>query len=151
MSRRRWIIALAVLISLLVAVEVVVRRWERPKATLQIINEGDGLLEDLVVSYGDSRMMLGSLRKGESAHASITAGPRGPLRLEYRQKNNPIQSFWIDDYDPLQNLQDGYKQVLVLGGLQIQRYAEEDDTLEAQESIFSQFKRWLQAELNPFK
>ncbi len=40
MPRRRWIIALAVLIALLVAIEVVVRRWERPKACLQIINEG---------------------------------------------------------------------------------------------------------------
>lgn len=151
MSRRRWIIALAVLISLLVAVEVVVRGWERPKATLQITNEGDGILEDLVVSYGDSRMSVGSIRKGQSIHLRMTAGPLGPLRLDYRQKNNPIQSFWIEDYDPMQNLQDGYKQVVVVGGPQIQRYAEEDDTLEDQESMFSRVKRWLEAELDTLK
>lgn len=151
MLRRRWIIALAVLISLLVAVEVVVRGWERPKATLQITNAGDGILEDLVVSYGDSRMPAGSIRKGQSIHLRMTAGPLGPLRLDYRQKNNPIQSFWIDDYDPMQNLQDGYKQVIVVGGLQIQRYAEEDDTLEDRESMFSRVKRWLEAEFEPPK
>jgi len=151
MSRRRWIIALAVLISLLVGVEVVVRRWERPKATLQVINEGNAILEDLVVTYGDSRISAGSIRKGQPIQLRMTAGPPGPLRLDYRQKNNPIQSFWIEDYDPMQNLQDGYKQVIVIGGPQIQRYAEEDETLEEQESLFARVKRWLAAELNPFK
>lgn len=151
MSRRRWIIVLAVLLGLLAAVEVVVRQWERPKATLQIINEGSGILEDLVVSYGDSRMPAGSILKGQSVHLRMTAGPPGRLRLDYRQKNNPIQSFWIDDYDPAQNLQDGYKQVLVVGGPQIQRYAEEDDTLQDQESLLARVQRWLQAELDPLK
>jgi hypothetical protein len=151
MPRRRWIIALAIFISLLVAFEVLVRRWERPKATLQIINEGDGIMEDLVVSYADSRMPVGSVLKGQSVRLRMTAGPMGRLRLEYRQKSNPIQSFWIEDYDPSQNVKDGYKQVLVVGTSQIQRYAEEDDTQQDQDSLGAMIKRWLQSELDPFK
>lgn len=150
MRRRWWFIALPILISLLVAVEVVVRQWERPKATLQIVNEGDVIMDDLVVTYGETRIPAGSLLKGRSVYLKLTAGPMGPLRLEYRHKNNPLQSFWIEDYDPGQNVQDGYKQVLVIGGQVIQRYAEEDETLQ-DESVVTRFKRWLAAELDPFK
>lgn len=151
MRRKWWIIALAILVPLLVAVEVAVRRWERPRATLQIINEGDGILEDLVVTYGDTRMPAGSVLRGQSVQLRMTVGPVGPLRLDYRQKNNPIQSFWIDDYDPTQNREDGYKQVLVVGKGQIQRYATEDESLQDQDSMWAGFKEWLKAELYPAK
>jgi hypothetical protein len=149
MSRRRWLIALAMLIPLLVAVEVVVRRWERPKATLQIINQGDGIMEDLVVSYGDIRLPLGTLLKGQSVHARMTAGPLGPLKLEFRQKSNALQGFEIPDYDPALNIQDGYKQVIVVMTNQIQRFAEEDDTQGPRKSLWETLWEWFQSDLVP--
>jgi hypothetical protein len=151
MLRRRWIIALAILIGLLVAVEVFVRRWERPKATLQIINQGGGMMEDLVVSYADTRMPVGTLLKGQSVHLFLTAGPMGPLRLDFRQKSNALQGLEVPDYDPAQNLQDGYKQVLVVGVNQLQRYAEEDDTHKDQKSLGQTIMEWFRSELEPLK
>ncbi len=150
MPRRRWIIALAVLVALLVAIEVAVRRWERPKACLQIINDGDGVIEDLVVFYDDNRMPVGQILKGQSAHLWLTAGPPGPLRLEYRQKGNAIQGFQIADYDPAQNIKDAFKQVLVVGTNQLQRYAEDDDTRK-EESLGEKVMRWFQSEMEPIK
>jgi len=149
MPRRRWMIALAILISLLVAIEVVVRRWERPKATLQITNEGGGVMEGLVVYYADTRMPVGTLLKGQSVYLRITAGPLGPLRLEYRQKSNALQGLQIPDYDPAQNLKDGFKQVLVVGTNQLQRYAEEDDSLKDRKSLGEAIMQWFQSQLEP--
>jgi hypothetical protein len=149
--RRSWLIALVVLVPALATVEVLVRRLERPKAALQIDNQGDGPMQDLVVTYGDTRMPVGTLLRGRSARLRMTVGPMGPLRLDFRQKDSPIQSFWVPDYDPAQNLEDGFKQVLVVGGLQIQRYAEEDDAPEDPEAPWTRFKRWVQDQMsNPF-
>lgn len=147
--RRRWLIALVVLIPCLAALEVLVRRWESPKSALQIINESDGIIQDLVVTYGDTRMSVGTLLRGQSVRLMMTAGPLGPLRLDYRQKNNPPQSFSIQDFDPCRNLEDGYKQVLVIGNTQMQRYADEDDPPEDPDTLGARLKRWLQAEFSP--
>jgi hypothetical protein len=146
MPRRRWIIALAVLIALLIAAEVAVRRWERPKACLQIVNEADGVLEDLVVIYADTRLPVGRILKGHSAHVWLTAGPMGPLRLEYRQKGNAIQGFQIPDFDPAQLVEDSYKQVLIIGTNQINRSVDEDETRK-KESWGRAIWDWLQSQV----
>jgi hypothetical protein len=146
MLRRRRILALTVLIALLVAAEVVVRRWERPKACLQIINEADGVIEDLVVSYADTRLPVGRLLKGHSAHVWLTARPMGPLRLDYRQKGNAIQGFQIADFDPARLVEDSYKQVLTIGPNQINRYVDEDETRK-KESWGRAIWDWLQSQI----
>ena len=146
MPRRRWIIALTVLIALLVAAEVAVRRWERPKACLQIVNEADGVIEDLVVTYADTRLPAGRLLKGHSVHVWLTAGPMGPLRLEYRQKGNAIQGFQIPDFDPDRLVEDSYKQVLTIGPNQINRYVDEDETRK-KESWGRVIWDWLQSQI----
>jgi hypothetical protein len=148
MWRRRWIIVLAVVVTLLAVVEVVVRRWESPKACVQIINEGGEAIEDLVVYYANSRLPMGRLLRNQSVHVWLTTGPVGPLRLEFRQKGNALQGFQIPDFDPSQLIQDSYKQVLIVGTNQIQRFAQEDDTRKNQESVGEIIKRWLKAELN---
>jgi len=147
MPRRRWIIALTVLIALLVAVEVAVRRWERPKACVQIVNGGDGVMEDLVVFYADTRLPAGSVLKGHSVHLWLTAGPVGPLRLEYRQKGNAIQGFQIADFDPAQLIEDGNKQVLLVGSNLIQRSVDEDQTRKDKESWGQAIWNWFQSEV----
>jgi hypothetical protein len=146
MPRRRWIIALTVLIGLLVAAEVVVRRWERPKACVQIVNEGDGVIEDLVVFYADTRLPAGRVLKGHSAQVWLTAGPMGSLRLEYRQKGNAIQGFQIADFDPAQLVADSYKQVLIIGTNQINRSVDEDETRK-KESWGRVIWDWLQSQV----
>jgi hypothetical protein len=146
MPRRRWIIAATVLIALLVAAEVAIRRWERPKVCVQIVNEGDGVMEDLVVYYADTRLPVGRLPKGHSVHVWLTAGPIGPLRLEYRQKGNAIQGFQIPDFDPGHLIEDAYKQVLAVGTNQIQRSVDVDE-IRNKESWGRAIWDWLQSEM----
>jgi hypothetical protein len=149
MPRRRWIIALAIFAALLVAAEVAVRRWESPKACVQIVNEGDELMEDVVVVYADTRMPVGSIAANHSAHVRLTAGPIGPLRLEYRQKGNAIQGYQIADFDPVGLVQDAKKQMLIVGTNQLQRSLEDDGALKSDESLGQMLRRWFDAELNP--
>jgi hypothetical protein len=146
MPRRRWIVATAVLVALLVAIEVTYRHWVHPKACVQVINRGEGVIEDLVVVYGNTRMPAGRLATGQAVQVWLTAGPLGPLRLEYRQKGNPIQGFQIADYDPAQNIQDAYKLVLEIGNNQVQRYVEDDETRAQDETLGQRIMHWLESD-----
>jgi hypothetical protein len=146
MRRRRWIVAAAVLVALLAAVEVGVRAFVRPKAGVMIVNEGVEPIEDLVVVYRDTRMPAGRLSQGESVQVWLTAGPPGPLKLEYRQKGNAIQGFQLADYEPEQNISDGYKLVLAIGTNQVQRSMEPDETRRDDEPFGTRILRWLQAD-----
>jgi hypothetical protein len=143
MPRRRWIIALTVLIALLAAAEIGARRWVRPKACIQIINECDEIMDDLVVSYAETRVPVGRLLKGHSAQVWLTAGPAGPLRLDFRQKGNALQGFQIPEFDPGRLVEDASKQVLVVRTNEIQRYADRDETWEPDESLGTRIWRWL--------
>lgn len=147
MPRRRWIIALAIVVPLLAALEYFGRRWERPRATVKIINEGGGIMEDLVVVYNETRMPVGDLLKGQSAHVRLTAGPVGPLRLEFRQKSNALQGLEIPDFEPDQLLEIGYMQVLVVGVNQVTRYAEEDETRTDGGTLGQSLLKWFRSEL----
>ena len=61
-----------------------------------------------------------------------------------------MQGFQIADYDPGQNIKDAFKQVLVIGTNQLQRYAEDDDTRK-DEPLGERVMRWFQSELEPIK
>ena len=148
MPRRRWIIVLALFAALLVAAEVAVRRWESPKACVQIINEGGEPMEDVVVVYADTRMPVGSIATNHSVHVRLTAGPIGPLRVEYRQKGNAIQGYQIADFDPAGLVQDAKKQVLIVGTNQLQRSLDDDAARKNDESLGQMLRRWFAAELN---
>ena len=141
--RRRGAIAFVILLTTLVAVELVVRRWERPRASLEIVNEGDGPMEDLVVAYGESRISVGKVDRGRSVRLRMTAGPVGPLSLDFRQKGNPNPSLRIPDYEPGQHLADGNKFVVVVQGPLIQRYAEADEAPDNPEAPWTWLKRWF--------
>ncbi len=146
MRRWRWIVATTVLVALLVAIEVSVRRWSRPKACIQVINRGEGVIEDLVVVYGDTRMPAGRLSKDQSVQVWVTAGPPGPLTLEYRQKGNALQGFQFADYDPAQNIKDAFKLVLEIGTNQVQRYMEDDETRKEDEPLGARIMHWLESD-----
>lgn len=148
MPRRRWIIVLTIIASLLVAVEVGVRRWTRPRARVQVVNETSETACDLVVTYDDIRINVGDLSAGQSTHLWISAGRPGTLRIEYRQKNNALQGFQIPDYDPAECIREATKQVAVIQTNQYQRDLENDETRKQQESLGSRFLHWLSSELD---
>lgn len=147
MPRRRSIIALVLFAALLVAAEITIRRWESPKACVQVVNEGDELMEDVVVIYADTRMPVGPIASKHSAQIRLSAGPIGPLRLEYRQKGNAIQGYQIADFDPAGLVQDAKKKVLIVGANQLQQSVDDDGSLKSDESLGQMLRRWFEAEL----
>ncbi len=151
MYRRRWIIALSVFLALLVGAELTFRRWTSPKACVQIINEGDGPIEDLVVGYDHTQIAVGHVGMRQSTHVWVTAGPKGLLSIDFRQKNNAMKGLQIPDFDPQQNLQDSFKQVIVIKTNEIQRFVEDDESIKDKESLGARIKRWMSSELEPAK
>jgi hypothetical protein len=149
MSRRRWIIVLSLLAVLLVGAEVTLRRWQSLKACIQIINDGDGALEDLVLDYNNTKIPVGRLGMKQSTHVWVTAGPKGPLNLNFRQKGNALKGIQIPEYDPAQNLQDYFKFVVVVKNTEIQRFVEDDEFRPKSESLADRVKHWLSSEFGP--
>jgi hypothetical protein len=151
MSRERWIILGSIAGLLLVGAEVAFRRWVSPKSCVQIINQADGVMEDLVVSYRDTRLALGRLGVGQSINVWLTAGPRGPLSLEFRQKGNALRGFQIPEFDPLRDRQDAFKLVLVVKTNEVQRFMEDDDSAKDKEELVDRLRRWIGTEIMPVK
>jgi hypothetical protein len=149
MSRRRWILLGSIATLLLVGAEVAFRQWESPKACVQIVNEADGPMEDLIVSYADTRISLGRLGAGEKTSVYLTAGPRGPLQLDYRQNRNGLGGFQVPDFDPLQNRKDAFKLVVVVRTNEVQRYMDDDASAQNQVDLIDQIKRWIGTEPMP--
>ena len=144
MSRRRWIILVSLAVLLLGA-EVAVRQWTAPKVCVQITNKGEGAIEDLVVSYAGSKVAAGRLPVGRSTQVWISAGPKGLLRLDFKQKGNALTGFQIPEFDPAQIRRDGFKLVLVVKSNQVERFMD-DDPLADRETLEDRVRRWIRAE-----
>jgi hypothetical protein len=143
MNRRRWTSIAALLLLLVVAAEVVVRIWKSPRGCVQIINGGTTAIEDLVVSYENTKVRVGRLAAGESTHVYFTAAKLGPLDLSFKQEGNPMAGFRIADYDPASNLRDGLKLVLEVKNNFVQRSVDDDETTKAHDALLERLKGWL--------
>jgi hypothetical protein len=151
MPRRRWIIALSLFAVLLVGAEITFRRWQSPKACVQIINNGDGAMEDVVVEYDGTKVLVGRLPMDASTHIWVTAGPKGLLKLDFRQKGNALKGFQVVDFDPMQNLRDSFKQVLVIKSNQFERFVEDDEFQTNKETLVDRLRQWMSSEFGTAK
>jgi hypothetical protein len=149
MSRHRWIILVSLAVLLLGA-EVGVRRWVVPKSCVQITNQGEGAIEDLIVSYAGSQVAVGRLPTGQSTQVWLSAGPKGPLRLDFKQKGNAIRGFEVPEFDPAQNRRDGFKLVLVVRSNEVERFMD-DDPLADRETLEDRIRRWMRSEMEPIR
>jgi hypothetical protein len=151
MARRRWIIPVSLAALLLLGAEVAVRQWVvAPKTCVQITNRGDAAMEDLVVSYAGSQVAVGRLPVGQSTHVWLSAGPKGLLRLDFKQKGNALTGFQIPDFDPAQIRRDGFKLVLVVKSNEIERFMD-DDPLADRETLEDRVRRWIRNDPEPVK
>jgi len=125
---------------------VSLRQWTSPKACVQIVNQGDAVMEDLVVTYGETKITGGRVLVGQSVHVWLSAGPKGPLRLDFRQPGNAASSFQIPDFDPIQILQDGFKLVLLIKTNEVQRFVDDDETQKTG-SLGDRVREWIKSEL----
>jgi len=143
MSRRKWTILIALVILLSVGAELVVRQWSSSRGCVQVVNEGDGPMDDLVVSYSATKVGLGRLRVGQSTKAWFTAGGRGTLTLEFKQNNNPLKGFQVQDFDPVDNSRTGSKLVLIVKRNRVERFMEEDENSTSLTNLLDRIREWM--------
>jgi hypothetical protein len=151
MSRRSWIILILLVLLLTVGAEVVVQPWNSSKGCVQIVNQGDASIENLIVSYAETQVRVGKIGAGESAHVWFTAGQPGTLKLDFRQKGNPLNGFQVPDFDPMQNRLDGVKLVLVVKSNLVQRSVDDAETLTPLQSLLERAKEWINSDLERSK
>jgi hypothetical protein len=126
MTRRKWIILGVLLLLLTLGAELLVRPWNSSKGRVQVDNQGDAPMDDLVVSYRGSEVRVGRVATGELANVWFTVGGKGMLTLEFNQKGNPMKGFQLEDFDPAENLANGFKIVLVVKNNRVERFMEDD-------------------------
>jgi hypothetical protein len=147
MVRRKWIFLVAAIVLVAVGAELAVRWWNGSRGCVQVINEGDGPIDDLVVIYSATRVDLGRLGPGLSAKAWFSPAGRGTLTLEFKQNNNPLKGFKIQDFDPVENHRTGSKLVLVVKLNRIERFMEEDESSMEVDNLADRMREWIRPRL----
>jgi hypothetical protein len=143
MSRRKSTILVALVILLAVGAELAIRLWHSAKGCVQVVNEGDAPMDDLVVSYAETKVALGRLGAGQSAKAWFTAGERGALTLDFKQKDNPLRSFRVPDFDPVESTSNGFKLVLVVKSNRVERFMEDDEDTTSVQNLSDRIRDWM--------
>jgi hypothetical protein len=148
MSRRKWALLVALVILVVVGAELAVRPWYSTTGCVQVVNEGDGLLDDLVVSYADTKIARGPLAVGESTKVWFTAAGRGTLSLDFRHKGNPLKGFQIADFDPAENARNGFKLVLIVKPNRVERFMDDDESSRSITTLADRLRDWISADIH---
>jgi hypothetical protein len=143
MPRRKWTVLVGSVILLTVGAELAARRWQSAKGCVQIVNEGEGPLDDLVVRYSETSVALGRLAVGQSAKAWFTHARRGVLSLDFKQMNNALKGFQIQEFDPEENARNGVKLVLIIKSNQVQQFMEDDESTTSVQNLSDRIREWL--------
>jgi hypothetical protein len=148
MTRQKWIVLGGVFLLLLaVMAELVVRPWNPSKACVQIVNQGDSAIEDLVMDYGETKISVGRLGSGESTNVWFSAAEKGSIALEFSQQGNPMKGFQIPEFDPIDNIRNGFKLILVLKKDQVERFMEDDPTRTPLKSLMDNVIAWFESDV----
>ena len=145
MTRRKWIILGALLVLLTIGAELLVRPWNSSKGCVQVVNQGDAAMDDLILSYGDTKVRVGRLGAGQSTNVWFTAAGKGTLSLEFNQKGNPMKGFQVQDFDPAENVANGFKLVLVVKNNRVERFMEDDESTTPLKSLMETHQRMVRA------
>jgi hypothetical protein len=135
-------------IVLILGTELAVRWSSASKTCVEIINKGDAVMEDLVVSFDGSQVAVGPVAPGGTAHAWLSGRGKGTLTLAFKQKGNPTSGFLLDEFDPRQMRRDGLKMVLRIKPNEVEKYMEDDDTPTGMGGLGGRVREWAAAELN---
>jgi hypothetical protein len=126
MSRRVGI-ALVCLLVLALVIEIGVRRLHNTRSSVEIVNEGDTLLENLVVTFGGSRIAMGAIGAGEKSRVWLSGGDKGTLSLSFTQARNPMSGFLIPEFDPVGMQRDGLRMVIHVKPNQVLKYMDDEE------------------------
>jgi hypothetical protein len=148
MSHRVRILLVSAIV-LLLGIEVAVRWGRVSKTCVEIVNKGDSLIEDLVVSLEGSQVAVGHVPSGAATHVWLSGAGKGTLTLSFKQAGNPMSGFMVEDFDPRQMRHDGLKMVLQVRPNEVEKYMEDDDTATGMGGLGGRIRQWVSAELAP--
>jgi hypothetical protein len=140
MSRRQWTLLVALVIAIGVGAELAVRPGSSSKSCIQIVNEGDGTMDDLVASYADTRLSLGRLAAGESVKAWFTGAGRATLTLDFKQVGSALKGVQIQEFDPVANRRSGSKLVLIVKHDHVEQFVEDDDSVKNIDTLLDRIR-----------
>ncbi len=149
MSRRKWIMLGVLIVLLTIGAELLVRPWNSSKGCVQVDNQGDAAMEDLILSYGETKVRVGGLGTGRSTNVWFTADGKDTLSLEFNQKGNPMKGFQVQDFDPAENLANGLKLVLVVKNNRIERFMEDDQSTTPLKSLMESVSGLFEPDSRP--
>jgi hypothetical protein len=147
MSHRVRIVVIGTIV-LLLGLEAGVRWGRASKTCVEIVNKGESMIENLVVSLEGSRVAVGNVAPGATAHAWLSGRGKGALTLAFRQAGNPMSGFMVDEFDPHLMRRDGLKMVLQVRPNEVQKYMEDDDTGTGSGGLTGRINDWVSAELH---
>lgn len=114
-------------VLLAVGLEVVVSMYRGTRGAVEVVNDGDATLQNLVVSFGETRIAVGDLRAGGSARVWLDGGRRRAVTLAFTQVDNPLTGFFLDDVDPDQLNAEQLKLVIHVRPNEVTRGLDEDE------------------------
>ena len=145
MSRRAKVILIS-LIVLVLGIELVLRLSNNARSEVEIANFGQTMLEELVVSFGGTRVAVGKVAPGESAHVWLSGPAKGSLSLAFTQVGNPMSGFMIPEFDPQSMHGDGLKMVIQIKPNEVMKYMEDEGTSTPLGRLRDRITDWLSSE-----
>jgi hypothetical protein len=148
---RRACIALVSMTILILGLEIAVRFSQSARTGIEIINAGDSLLQNLVITFEGSHVVVGDVAAGQSAHVWLSGIAKGTLTLSFTQAGNPMSGFQIADFDPRSIRRDGLKQVVQIKSNEVVKYMDDEESSTPLARLRDRIRDWVSAELDPFR
>jgi hypothetical protein len=150
LSRRTQIVVASVIL-LIVGTEVAVRLARNYRTGVEIANDGDAPIENLVVSFGGSRVAVGQVAVGESTRVWLSGAEKGSLSLSFNQTANPLSGFLVPDFDPLGMRRDGLRMVLHIKPNEVMKFMDDEVSSSPLGRLREQILDWVSLELHPLR
>jgi hypothetical protein len=148
MSRRARIVLISVIVRIL-GIEVAVRLSHYARSSVEIVNLGDTIVENLVVSFGGSQVGVGKVAAGDRTHVWLSGSQNGTLSLSFTQKGNPMSGFLVPDFDPRSMRRDGLRLVLHIKPNEVMKFMEDEETSTPLGRLRDRIGDSISLELNP--
>jgi hypothetical protein len=146
MSDRLRILLIGAVV-LFLGIEIAVRWSGATKTRVDIVNKGDSVMEDLVVSLEESQVAVGTVAPGATTRVWLSGKGKAALTLAFKQAGNPVSGFIVDDFDPRLMRRDGLKMVLEVRPNEVQKNTEEDESATGSRGPRDWLLDWIWTEL----
>jgi hypothetical protein len=151
MTQRKWIILGALLLLLTIGAEFVVRPWNSSRGCVQVLNQGDSAMDELSLTYGETKVTVGTLKAGQSTKVWFTGAGKAALDLSFKQPGNAINGFQVQQFDPADYAGNESKLVLVVKNNRVERFTDEEEATTPIQRLKATVSAWWETELRPIR